>query len=111
MAAFAQFASDLDKATRDQLTRGEKMSEVLKQPQYSPLAVEKQVAILWVVTNGFLDDVETSRVRDFETRFYRFLESERPDILTTLAAKPELSDDIVAGLRSAATDFKETFTA
>ena len=59
MAAFAQFASDLDKATRDQLTRGEKMSEVLKQPQYSPLAVEKQVAILWVVTNGFLDDVPT----------------------------------------------------
>ena len=57
MAAFAQFASDLDKATRDQLTRGEKMSEVLKQPQYSPLAMEKQVAILWVVTNGFLDNV------------------------------------------------------
>ena len=57
MAAFAQFASDLDKATRDQLTRGEKMSEVLKQPQYQPLPVEKQVAILWVVTNGFLDNV------------------------------------------------------
>ena len=57
LAAFAQFASDLDKATRDQLTRGEKTSEVLKQPQYEPLPVEKQVAILWVVTNGYLDDV------------------------------------------------------
>ena len=111
MAAFAQFASDLDKATRDQLTRGEKMSEVLKQPQYSPLAMEKQVAILWVVTNGFLDNVPTARIKDFESRFYRFLESERPDVLTTLAAKPELSDEIVTGLRSAATDFKETFTA
>ena len=111
MAAFAQFASDLDKATRDQLTRGEKMSEVLKQPQYSPLAVEKQVAILWVVTNGFLDNVPTDRIKDFESRFYRFLESERADVLTTLAAKPELSDEIVTGLRSAATDFKETFTA
>jgi len=111
MAAFAQFASDLDKATRDQLTRGEKMSEVLKQPQYSPLAVEKQVAILWVVTNGFLDNVPTERIKEFESRFYRFLESERPDVLTTLAAKPELTEEVVTGLRSAATDFKETFTA
>ena len=111
MAAFAQFASDLDKATRDQLTRGEKMSEVLKQPQYSPLDVEKQVAILWVVTNGFLDNVPTERIKDFESRFYRFLESERPDVLTTLAAKPELTEEVVTGLRSAATDFKETFTA
>src|SRR6187455_1406864 len=90
LAAFAQFASDLDKATRDQLTRGEKISEVTKQPQYQPLPVEKQVAILWVVTNGYLDDVPTAKVKDFEQRFYRFLESERPDILTTLAAKPEL---------------------
>src|SRR5690606_37840758 len=111
LAAFAQFASDLDKATRDQLTRGEKISEVIKQPQYQPLSVEKQVAILWVVTNGFLDDVPTARIRDFEQRFYRFLESERSEILTTLAAKPELTDEIVASLRSAATDFKETFTA
>src|SRR4051812_7556773 len=110
MAAFAQFASDLDKATRDQLTRGEKMSEVLKQPQYSPLAVEKQVAILWVVTNGFLDDVPTDRIKDFESRFYRFLESERADVLTTLAAKPELSDEIVSGLRSATEAFKSQFT-
>jgi F-type H+-transporting ATPase subunit alpha len=111
LAAFAQFASDLDKATRDQLTRGEKISEVIKQPQYQPLSVEKQVAILWVVTNGFLDDVPTGRIRDFEQRFYRFLETERPEILSTLAAKPELTDEIVASLRSATGDFKETFTA
>jgi F-type H+-transporting ATPase subunit alpha len=111
LAAFAQFASDLDKATRDQLTRGEKISEVTKQPQYQPLSVEKQVAILWVVTNGYLDDVPTARIKDFEQRFYRFLESERADILTTLAAKPELNDEIVASLQAAAADFKETFTA
>src|SRR5262245_11217763 len=111
LAAFAQFASDLDKATRDQLTRGEKLSETTKQPQYQPLAVEKRVAILWVVTNGYLDDVPTARIKDFEQRFYRFLESERPDILTTLAAKPELNDEIVAALKAAAADFKETFTA
>ena len=111
LAAFAQFASDLDKATRDQLTRGEKISEVIKQPQYQPLPVEKQVAILWVVTNGYLDDVPTPRIRDFEQQLYRFLESERPDILTTLAAKPELTDEIVAALKQATIDFKETFAA
>ena len=111
LAAFAQFASDLDKATRDQLTRGEKISEVIKQPQYQPLPVEKQVVILWVVTNGFLDDVPTSRIREFEQNFYRFLESEHPDVLTTLAAKPELNDEIVDSLRKATTQFKETFAA
>jgi F-type H+-transporting ATPase subunit alpha len=109
LAAFAQFASDLDKATRDQLTRGEKTSEVLKQPQYEPVAVEKQVAILWVVTNGYLDDVPTARIKDFEGRFYRFLETEHPAVLETLASKPELTDDIVAKLKDAATTFKQTF--
>jgi F-type H+-transporting ATPase subunit alpha len=111
LAAFAQFASDLDKATRDQLTRGEKISEVLKQPQYEPLAVEKQTAILWVVTNGHLDDVPTARIRDFEQRFYRFLESERPDVLNTLGAKPELTDEVVNGLRDATETFKQQFIA
>jgi F-type H+-transporting ATPase subunit alpha len=111
LAAFAQFASDLDKATRDQLTRGEKISEVIKQPQYQPLPVEKQVVILWVVTNGFLDDVPTAKIRDFEQGFYRFLETEQPAVLTTLAAKPELTDDIVNSLRTATTQFKETFAA
>ena len=84
LAAFAQFASDLDKATRDQLTRGEKLSEVIKQPQYQPLPVEKMVAILYVASNGHLDDIPTPRVKDFETGFYRFLETERPAILTDL---------------------------
>jgi F-type H+-transporting ATPase subunit alpha len=109
LAAFAQFASDLDKATRDQLTRGEKISEVIKQPQYQPLPVEKQVAILWVVTNGYLDDVPTSKVKDFEQRFYRFLESERPNVLNTLGERKEVTDEIVDELRSAVEAFKETF--
>jgi F-type H+-transporting ATPase subunit alpha len=111
LAAFAQFASDLAKATRDQLTRGEKTSEVLKQPQYEPVPVENQVAILWVVTNGYLDDVPTNRIRDFEQRFYRFLESDRPDVLKTLAAKPELTDEIVDALREATESFKQQFQA
>ncbi len=111
LAAFAQFASDLDKATRDQLTRGEKTSEVLKQPQYQPLAVEKQVAILWVVTNGFLDDVPTPRVRDFEEQFYRYLEADKPELLTALAEDKGLSDEIVDGLRDATQTFKQQFSA
>src|SRR5262245_13852618 len=109
LAAFAQFASDLDKATRDQLTRGEKISEVIKQPQYQPLPVEKQVAILWVVTNGYLDDVPTAKVKDFEQRFYRFLESERPQVLTTLGDRKEMTDEIVEELKAAVAAFKETF--
>ena len=109
LAAFAQFASDLDKATRDQLTRGEKTSEVLKQPQYEPLPVEKQVAILWVVTNGYLDDVPTPRIRDFEQRFYRFLETEHAELLTDLGQRRELTDEVVSGLRAATEAFKQTF--
>jgi F-type H+-transporting ATPase subunit alpha len=111
LAAFAQFASDLDKATRDLLTRGEKTSEVLKQPQYEPLPVEKQVAILWVVTNGYLDDVPTPKVREFEVQLYRFLETERPELLASLGEKKELTDDIADGLREAAEAFKQTFGA
>jgi F-type H+-transporting ATPase subunit alpha len=111
LAAFAQFASDLDKATRDQLTRGEKTSEVLKQPQYEPLAVEKMVAILYTVTKGYLDEVPTARIRDFEQGFYRFLEAERGDLVADLARTKTLSDDIAAGLDDAIRAFKETFLA
>src|SRR5512141_3259401 len=85
LAAFAQFASDLDKATRDQLTRGEKLSEVIKQPQYQPVPLEKQVAILYVATKGLLDDIPTPRVRDFESQFGRFLETQRADLMKKIA--------------------------
>jgi F-type H+-transporting ATPase subunit alpha len=106
LAAFAQFASDLDKATRDQLTRGEKLSEIVKQPQYQPLAVEKQVAILYVATTGKLDDVPTPRVKDFETQFYRFLETEQPTILQELGDTGALSDQISAALDDAIERFR-----
>jgi F-type H+-transporting ATPase subunit alpha len=110
LAAFAQFASDLDKATRDQLTRGEKLSEIVKQPQYQPLGVEKQVAILYVATTGKLDDVPTPRVREFESQFYRYLETEKPDILTELAAgKAGLTDELAAALDAAVDAFRESF--
>ncbi len=106
LAAFAQFASDLDKATRDQLTRGEKLSEIVKQPQYQPLAVEKQVAILYVATTGKLDDVPTPRVKEFETQFYRFLETERPTILTELGESNDLTDKISSALDEAIERFR-----
>jgi F-type H+-transporting ATPase subunit alpha len=111
LAAFAQFASDLDKATRDQLTRGERISEVMKQPQFSPLPVERQVAILWVVTNGYLDDIAVGQVRDFEAQFYRYLEAEQPELMASLADKQALDDEVVESLRAAAETFKQTFTA
>jgi F-type H+-transporting ATPase subunit alpha len=105
LAAFAQFASDLDKQTRDQLTRGEKLTTVLRQPQFSPLPVEKQVAILWVATNGYLDDVPTAEIGEFESNFYRFLESEG-DVLDRIASEKALSDELEAALKSAVTDFR-----
>jgi F-type H+-transporting ATPase subunit alpha len=111
LAAFAQFASDLDKATRDQLTRGEKLSEVIKQPQYQPLAVEKQVAILLAATRGFLDDVPTPRVKEFEAQYYRFLETERPQLLGELAETKNLTDELSAGFDDAIKSFRESFLA
>ncbi len=109
LAAFAQFASDLDKATRDQLTRGEKLSEIVKQPQYQPLGVEKQVAILYVATTGKLDDVPTPRVREFESQFYRFLETEHPAILADLASGKGLTDELAASLDAATDAFRLGF--
>jgi F-type H+-transporting ATPase subunit alpha len=111
LAAFAQFAGDLDKATRDQLNRGEKLSEITKQPQYQPLPVEKQVAILYTATKGKLDDVPTPRVREFESQFYRFLETEHPEVLTSLAEKRQLTDEITAGLDKAIDEFRQSFLA
>jgi F-type H+/Na+-transporting ATPase subunit alpha len=110
LAAFAQFASDLDKATRDQLNRGERISEVIKQPQFSPLPVERQTAILWVVTNGYLDDIETSAVRGFEEQLYRYLDAEHSELMSQLATGA-WDDDIIESLRAAADDFKQSFTA
>jgi F-type H+-transporting ATPase subunit alpha len=106
LAAFAQFASDLDKATRDQLTRGEKLSEVIKQPQFEPLPVSKQVTILQAATTGKLDDVPTARVKEFESGLYRFIETEHADIFKTLDEKPELTDEVTAAITGAIDTFR-----
>jgi F-type H+-transporting ATPase subunit alpha len=106
LAAFAQFSSDLDKATRDQLTRGEKTTEILKQPQYEPLPVEKQVVIIWAATGGLLDDVETPKIAEFESGLYRHLESVYPELLPTILKDKVLSDETVATLEKAVAEFK-----
>jgi F-type H+-transporting ATPase subunit alpha len=111
LAAFAQFASDLDKATRDQLTRGEKLSEVIKQPQYQPVPLEHQVAILYVATKGLLDDIPTPRVKEFETQFNRFLDTQRADVMKKLATTKVLDDETAAALGTAADEFRKTFLA
>jgi len=107
LAAFAQFASDLDKATRDQLTRGEKLTLTLRQPQFAPVPVEKQVVILWAATNGYLDDVESPKVGEFETGLYRFLESTYGDLLPTIAKEKALSDELIAQLEKAVNEYRD----
>jgi F-type H+-transporting ATPase subunit alpha len=106
LAAFAQFASDLDKATRDQLTRGEKLTEILKQPQFAPLAVERQVAIIWTGTNGYLDDVPTPKIAEFETGLYRYLDQNHPKLLPAIAKEKAISDATTAALREAVVAYR-----
>jgi F-type H+-transporting ATPase subunit alpha len=111
LAAFAQFGSDLDKATQAQLNRGRRLVEILKQPQYQPLAVEKQVAIIYAATKGFIDTVAIEDVRRYEEDLYRFLETRHPSVLSTIAEKKILDDDLRAALERALNDFGQQFGA
>ena len=111
LAAFAQFSGDLDKSTRDQLTRGEKLSSIMRQPQYQPVSMERQVAILYVASKGKLDDVPTPRVGEFESGFGTFLERERAAILTSIAKENAISDDSAKGLDEAVDAFRKGFLA
>jgi F-type H+/Na+-transporting ATPase subunit alpha len=105
--AFAQFGtSDLDPATRRQLERGQRVVEVLKQPQYQPLSVAQQVAIIYAVNNGFLDDVPVNKVRAFEQAYLGFLASNHPEIMQAIETKKELTDDVAEALSKATGEFK-----
>src|SRR6478735_6025870 len=108
LAAFAQFGSDLDKATLSQLNRGRRLVEVLKQPQYQPLPVEKQVIIIYAANTGVLDAVPVERVRDFERDLYAFLGSRRAQLLSSLAEKKQIDDAIKGDLSQALTEFGKT---
>jgi F-type H+/Na+-transporting ATPase subunit alpha len=109
LAAFAQMGSELDKASMAQLTRGSRMVEILKQGQYSPIPVEKQIAIIYAGTNGVLDDLPLDHIRAFEQELYRFLENAHPSILSTIREKKNLDDDLKGKLNSALQEFKTQF--
>ncbi len=109
LAAFAQFGSDLDKSSQAQLNRGKRLVEILKQPQYKPLPVEKQVAIIFAATKGLLDDIAVEDCRAFETELYSFLENAKPAILTAIREKKVLDDALQADLRAAIGELKGRF--
>ena len=111
LEAFAKFGSDLDKATQAQLTRGQRMVEVLKQGQYQPIPVAKQVAIIYVGSIGILDSIPVHLVRDFEKEFIEFVERQEQNPIQMLSEKKELTDEIAADLKTLATQFAETFKA
>src|SRR6476619_5312589 len=111
LAAFAQFGSDLDKATQAQLNRGRRLVEILKQPQYQPLPVEKQVAIIYAATKGFLDNVAIENIRRYEEELYRFLETSQPGVLTGIAERKTLDDEIKGQLNGALEEFGKQFAA
>ena len=108
LAAFAQFGSDLDKATKAQLDKGLRIQEVLKQPQYSPLPTAQQIAILYAVTNGYMDDVPVDKIRDWEVQFHDFMRNAHKEILDTVVKDKVLSDPTIAALQNAITEFKRT---
>ena len=108
MEAFAMFASDLDDATKAQLTRGSRLTELLRQPQYTPYAVEEQVVSIWAGTSGHLDDIEVSDVLRFEEGFIEYLRH-KTSVLTDIASSGKLEDDTVAALKTAVADFKQGF--
>ncbi len=111
LQAFAQFASDLDDYTRAQLERGARMVEVLKQPPYSPVPVEKQVVIIFAGVNGFLDDIPVSAVTKFEAELMPFMEAKYPNILESIRTEKKITDETDALLRKAIEDFKASFSA
>jgi len=111
LAAFAQFGSDLDKSTQAQLTRGVRLVEILKQPQYEPLPVERQVAIIFAGTNGYLDSIPVSELRAFETELYAFIDNRHPQLFRGIAAKKQLDDPLKASLTDAVKTFAGDFAA
>jgi F-type H+-transporting ATPase subunit alpha len=110
LAAFSQFASDLDETTRKQLERGQRVTELMKQKQYSPLSVAEMAVSLFAVDQGYLDDVEIKRVVDFEHALHGYLRTNQKMLMDKINATPDYNDDIAAGLRAAIEDFKANNT-
>jgi len=109
LAAFAKLASDLDKNTQQQLTRGEKITEVLKQPQFHPQLVEEQVAVIYAATKGYLDEVPTNKIAAWESSFVHNLREKHPEILEAIKTTSQLSDDNTKALVAAIEEFNKSF--
>jgi F-type H+-transporting ATPase subunit alpha len=109
LAAFSQFGSDLDKATLAELARGQRLTEILKQPQYQPMDVEKQVLLIWAATNGHTDDVPVEQIGKLESELLRFFENSRPGVLQSLREKKAVTDEIKNDLEQALKEFKEVW--
>jgi F-type H+-transporting ATPase subunit alpha len=111
LAAFAMFASDLDKASQNQLNRGQRLTEILKQNQYEPLPFSKQIMIIFAGTNGFLDDLPVNQCRDFEKGLYKYVDSMNPGLFQAIETKKALDDDIKADMNKTLKEYKERFLA
>jgi len=111
LAAFAQFGSDLDKASQAQLNRGKHLVEILKQPQYAPLPVEKQIAIIFAGTQGFIDDIPVEQCRAFETELYEYIDNAKPEIWQAIKEKKVLDDSLKSELINTIKEFKQRFVA
>jgi F-type H+-transporting ATPase subunit alpha len=111
LAAFAQFGSDLDKATQAQLNRGQRLVELLKQDQFSPLPFSKQILIIMAGTGGFLDDMPVDQVRPFEKELYKYVDSAHPGILRTIMEKKVLDDQLKSQLQNVIKEAKQQFMA
>ena len=109
MAAFAKFGSDLDASTQKMLARGERLTELLKQPQYAPQSVEEQVCVIYAGTRGYLDKIPTSAVRRFETEFLARLHSAHKDLLDGIRTKKDLTAELEAELKDVLAAFTKTF--
>src|SRR6267378_2549322 len=107
LAAFAQFGSDLDKATQAQLARGQRLTEILKQPQYQPMDVEKQVLIIWSAINGFTDDIPVEDIKKFEAELLSFIENSHPAVMQNIREKKAITDEIQKDLEQSLKDFKD----
>jgi F-type H+-transporting ATPase subunit alpha len=109
LAAFAQFGSDLDKATQNQLNRGQRMQEILKQPQYKPMSLENQVMVIYAGTSGYADGVPIEKMRDWEIDLVRYMETSHPEIVKDIASRKRISEETDGQLRQALDTFKMTW--
>ena len=109
LAAFAQFGSELDATTQGKIDRGKRIVELFKQPQYNPVAVDVQVAVIWAIQNGYMDDVAPERIKAFQADWTDFLVTRKPELLAQIVKQKSISAELTAELKTAATQFKETW--